>query len=160
MLPIGRDVAAPASGAPSCGVTGASRNYPSLVRRPPPPGFLRRFVIDLYGGRCLRCGVDRPLAVAHLAPWPAVRDSAMQQPGPDQEGTATLRFHQPENVVLLCCNCHALFDNPNVVEVYQTLMFYLRNRAMAVRHFGQVVRAFVCRRWAEAGDDGRLTTPR
>jgi hypothetical protein len=51
--------------------------------RPRTPPFLRRFVIELYGGRCLRCGVDRPIEVAHLAPWPVVRDHAMQQPGPD-----------------------------------------------------------------------------
>jgi HNH endonuclease len=127
---------------------GTSRDYPSLVLRPPTPPFLRRFVIDLYGGRCLRCGIDRPLEVAHVASWPVVRDSAMQQPGPDQEGTARLRFHQPENLVLLCSNCHTLFDDPNVAEVDQRLMFSLRDRALAVPHFGECVRAFVCREMA------------
>lgn len=68
----------------------------------------------------------------------------MQQPGPDQEGTAMLRFHQPENVVLLCCNCHALLDDPKVAEVDQGLMFFLRNRAMTAPQFGEAVRAFVC----------------
>jgi hypothetical protein len=115
------------------------------VLRPATPEFLRRFVIDLYGGRCLRCGVGRPLEVAHLAPWPVVRDDAMQQPGPGQEGVAILRFHQPENVVLLCCNCHALFDDPKVAEVDQRLMFFLRDRALAAPGFGESVRAFVCR---------------
>src|SRR5437867_2478868 len=124
------------------------RDYPSLMLRPRTPPFLRRFVIELYGGRCLRCGVDRPIEVAHLAPWPVVRDHAMQQPGPDQEGTAILRFHQPENVVLLCCNCHTLFDDPTVADVDQPLMFFLRDRALAAPHFTESVRAFICREMA------------
>ena len=57
---------------------------------------------------------------------------------------AILRFHQPENVVLLCCNCHALFDDRGVPEVNQRLIIGLRDRAMATGHFGEVVRAFVC----------------
>src|SRR6266567_3765000 len=114
----------------------ALRNYPPWVPRPPTPEWLKRFVIELYGGRCLRCGVDRPLEVAHLAPWPVVRDDAMRQPGPNQEGMAILRFHQPENLVLLCANCHTLLDNPAVAEVDQGLMFYLRDRALRRGHTG------------------------
>ena len=123
----------------------ALRNYPPWVPRPPTPEWLKRFVIELYGGRCLRCGVDRPLEVAHLAPWPVVRDDAMRQPGPNQEGMAVLRFHQPANLVLLCANCHTLLDDPAVAEVDQGLMFYLRDRATATGHFGEVTRAFVCK---------------
>jgi len=115
------------------------------VPRPPTPEWLKRFVIELYGGRCLRCGIDRPLEVAHLAPWPVVRDDAMRQPGPNQEGMAILRFHQPENLVLLCANCHTLLDDPAVAEVDQGLMFYLRDRATATGHFGEVTRSFVCK---------------
>ena len=102
-------------------------------------------MIELYGGRCLRCGVDRPLEVAHLAPWPVVRDDAMRQPGQNQEGMAILRFHQPANLVLLCANCHTLLDDPAVAEVDPGLMFCLRDRATATEHFGEVTRAFVCK---------------
>lgn len=58
---------------------------------------------------------------------------------------AILRFHQPENLVLLCANCHTLLDDPAVAEVDQGLMFYLRDRATATGHFGEVTRAFVCK---------------
>ena len=58
---------------------------------------------------------------------------------------ARLRFHQPENMVLLCCNCHTLFDDHDVTDVDQSLMFYLRDRALAVPHFAESVRAFICR---------------
>jgi hypothetical protein len=129
----------PQRGRPRCGT------ILLWVPRPPTPEWLKRFVIELYGGRCLRCGVDRPLEVAHLAPWPVVRDDAMRQPGPNQEGMAILRFHQPENLVLLCANCHTLLDDLAVAEVDQGLMFYLRDRATATGHFGEVTRAFVCK---------------
>jgi hypothetical protein len=57
---------------------------------------------------------------------------------------AALRFHQPANVVLLCCNCHTLFDDPTVADVDQQLMFFLRDRALAAPHFAESVRAFIC----------------
>jgi hypothetical protein len=43
-----------------------------------------------------------------------------------------------ENLVLLCANCHTLLDDRAVAEVDQGLMFYLRDRAMATGHFGEV----------------------
>jgi hypothetical protein len=72
----------------------------------------------------------------------------MRQPGPDQEGTTKLRFHQPANVVLLCCNCHTLFDDPAVTEVDQQLMFFLRDRALAAPNFAESVRTFICQEMA------------
>lgn len=69
----------------------------------------------------------------------------MKRSGTDQEGMAVLRFHQPENVVLLCCNCHTLLDDPTAADVDQQLMFFLRDRALAAPHFAESVRAFVCR---------------
>ena len=68
----------------------------------------------------------------------------MKQPGPDPAGTAFWRFHQPANVVLLCCNCHALLDDPKVPEVDYRLVAFLRDRAMATPHFGITLRNFVC----------------
>jgi len=72
----------------------------------------------------------------------------VKQPGPDQEAMAVRRFHQPENMVLLCCNCHTLFDDPTVAEVNQRLMFFLRDQALAAPHFAERVRAFVCQEMA------------
>jgi hypothetical protein len=64
---------------------------------------------------------------------------------------ATLRFHQPGNAVLLCCNCHTLFDDPTVADVDQSLMFFLRDRALAASHFTESVRTFICQEMAGNG---------
>jgi hypothetical protein len=83
--------------------------------------------------------------MAHPASWPIVREDVLRKPGIDPAGTACWRFHQPANVVLLCCNCHALFDDPKVPEVDLQLLLLLRERARFTAEFGDALRRFVCR---------------
>ena len=117
------------------------------MNRPRTPDFLRKLVYELYEERCLRCKVERPLAVAHLDSWPSVRARAQQRYSPDVAGLAFWAFHQPSNVVLLCCNCHALFDSRKArdSDVDLAVMITHRDRVMWTPRFGDVVRRFVCR---------------
>jgi hypothetical protein len=114
-----------------------------LVARPRTPDYLRAFVWDLYGEQCLRCRVPKPLAVAHLLNWPTVRKQAGNHP--NLALTAFWTFHQPANVVLLCCNCHTLLDNPTDPDVTREMIVDLRDEARASPRFGDCVRRFVCR---------------
>src|SRR5262249_1738620 len=49
-----------------------------------------------------------------------------------------------DNVVLLCCNCHALFDGAQYPDVDLALMIALRDDAMRRPGFSEKVRDFVC----------------
>lgn len=123
---------------------------PLGLRRPRTPDYLRTFVHDLYRGRCLRCGTTRPLAVAHLLNWPTVRRHINTNATPAwtpqvREQFAFWQFHQPGNVVLLCCNCHTLLDNPKVTDVTLAGIVALRDAVRADPGFGDRVRRFVCR---------------
>jgi hypothetical protein len=93
-----------------------------VTRRPDTPAWLAVFANDLYGGQCARCQVTRPLEVAHLSNWPEVKEYVASTPGADsplvlQPEEAYWLFHQPVNVVLLCCNCHCLFDGVVYTDV-------------------------------------------
>jgi hypothetical protein len=132
-----------------------------VSERPGTPDYLRAFVRDLYGGRCLHCHVSKPLAVAHLQNWPTIREQAINSP--NLAISAFWTFHQPANVVLLCCNCHALLDNPNDPDITVPTIMALRDRERAKPRFGDQVRRFMCRelelkqrRWVDVAGLGPL----
>lgn len=110
------------------------------------PAYLKKFVHELFDNRCLLCGLRRPLAVAHIDPWPVIRTfvAAMTHIS-DHKERAFWEFHKPTNVVLLCCNCHALADNRRVTDVTMEQVLEKRDEKMAESRFAKVVRAFVCR---------------
>ncbi len=117
---------------------------PKEPPRPRTPDHLRVFVTDLYEGRCLRCGRNRPFAVAHLLNWPTIRNH-LKAADRDIETFGFWTFHQPSNMVLLCCNCHTLFDSPHHPDVNLAGVAPLRDAARRRPGFPEKVRAFVCR---------------
>lgn len=119
--------------------------------RPRTPDYIRKFAHDLYDERCLRCGICRPLAVAHIDPWPVVRQAILDFGG-SVEAYGWWTFHQPNNVVLLCCNCHALVDDPKVLDVTLPQILELRDQKLRDRSFVEKIRHFILR---EIGDTPR-----
>ncbi|MEV7445716.1 HNH endonuclease [Streptomyces sp. NPDC091204] len=127
--------------------------------RPQNPDFLTRAVRQIFGAACLRCGTDRPRAVmAHIHDWPKIRETAQEQiwgtpPPPEtieglrqvavkqsedtspalarmtQEHRYSL-FHDLGNVLPLCPNCHALFDDKSYPEVTEAEIRALRDDAV------------------------------
>jgi hypothetical protein len=120
-------------------------------KRPPSHADLHGLVYRLYAYRCLCCYATRPLAVAHIDSWPLVRDALLRaQPGTETyrgptEDEACWHFHHPANVVLLCCNCHALLDDAKVIDITKEHVRELQDRARWNINFLVELRAFVCR---------------
>jgi hypothetical protein len=121
-----------------------------VIRRPDTPAWLAAFANDLYGGQCARCKVTRPLEVAHLSNWPEVKEYVASTPGADsplvlQPEEAYWLFHQPVNVVLLCCNCHCLFDGAAYGDVTLADIVAARDAVLGTERAAAVVRDYFCR---------------
>lgn len=109
--------------------------------RPATPDWLRRFALDLFANECLRCGIDRPLDVAHVADWPTVLRSLESGPS----NWAYWEFHQPSNVLVLCANCHRLLDDPRVSDVQTQELTAKRDDLLGRPAAATKVRDLLCR---------------
>jgi HNH endonuclease len=127
---------------------GSSSDWDSRLRRSKTPAWLDTFCRTLYGGICIRCGTTRPLEVAHLDNWSTVRDGLVDDtPAWFTLSDAKWFFHQPSNVVLLCANCHTLYDQPVYTDVTREHIIEARNRVLSTERAALVVREYVCRGW-------------
>lgn len=107
------------------------------------PQWLKTFAYAVYGEQCVRCKSHRPLQVAHLENWPDTRDGdplALHDP----DNVAWL-FHQPINVVVLCCNCHCLFDGQEYTDVTLDDIREARDRELMTERAAVAVREYLCR---------------
>jgi hypothetical protein len=89
--------------------------------------------------------------VAHLNDWPAVRaavaaaTAATDSPLVLKPEEAHWIFHQPVNVVLLCANCHILYDEPIHTDVTTAEIYAARDTELATERAVLVVRDYFCR---------------
>ncbi|MFC1438465.1 HNH endonuclease signature motif containing protein [Streptacidiphilus sp. N1-10] len=87
----------------------------------------------MLGDRCLRCGLERPLEVAHIIEWPrcfAIAGEEIDGQKPPREwhyGEAVRHFHHLGNMLPLCSNCHTLFDGKQYPEVTEEQIRALRD---------------------------------
>jgi hypothetical protein len=135
---------------------------PTGLDRPKTPQWLATFAKKLYNGRCIRCGVTRPLEVAHLIPWPPVKNIVLDPAAPIDlhlsfAEQAHWLFHQPVNVVLLCCNCHTLLDDPTATDVTIASIVALRDTVLTSSRAASLLRAYLCR--GVRGDIGSTNQP-
>lgn len=132
-------------------VTTTPRRPTGTYRRPDLPDRLRKFVEALYDHQCIRCKVDRPLECAHINNLPEVRAYvAAVTASPDtpmvlQPEDANWLFHQGLNVVLLCPNCHTLYDQPKYADVTAGDIVRLRDCALRTERAAVLLRDYMCR---------------
>jgi hypothetical protein len=105
-------------------------------KRPPTPGYLRAATFDMFGERCLRCDLDRPLQVAHILDWrtcvkQAGELSRDRLPPRDWHYREAVRyFHDLGNVLPLCGNCHLLYDDSRYGDITECELRRLRDAAV------------------------------
>lgn len=119
---------------------GEMASYP---KRPETPEYLAKAVYRIFGERCLRCGTDRPLEVAHIRNWPTCTSLVEKKteglrPPPTWHQTAEEwryqdaygLFHDLGNVLPLCASCHALFDGARYDDVTEEQIRKVRDDAV------------------------------
>lgn len=105
-------------------------------KRPDNPQFLIEATYRIFGAACLRCGVERPLDMAHILDWPKCEAFAgeqiegMKPPRGWHYAVALETFHNITNVVPLCPSCHRLLDQKKYVDVTECGILELRNEAI------------------------------